>query len=58
MQIRETGFKDQSSPRTVTTQLLPYRSPVLVEYGQVSKLTQGGPSIGIDGINTTMMGCI
>ncbi len=59
MQIPETGSKGQSSQQTVTIKLLPYCSPVLVEYGQVSKLTQGGGSTQIDGINTTMMaGCI
>ena len=55
MQIPETGSKDQISQQTVTTKLLPYCSPVLVEYGQVSKLTQGGGSVQVDGINTTMM---
>jgi len=58
MEIPETGSKDQSSQQTVTTQLLPYCSPVLVEYGQVSKLTQGGGATAVDGINSTMMGCI
>ena len=58
MQIGETDSKEQNSPQTVTAQRLPYRSPALVEYGQVSKLTQGGASTGVDGINNTMMGCI
>jgi hypothetical protein len=58
MQIGETDSKEQNSPQTVTAHRLPYRSPALVEYGQVSKLTQGGGFTQVDGINTTMMACI
>src|ERR1700687_1902655 len=57
MQIGETDSKAQSGFKTVTAQLLPYRSPALVEYGQVSKLTQGGASTLVDGVNSAMM-CI
>jgi hypothetical protein len=57
MQIGETDSEEQSSLPIVTVQLLPYRSPALVEYGQVSKLTQGGASTLVDGVNRTMM-CI
>ena len=57
MQIGETDSKAQSCLQTVTAQLLPYRSPALVEYGQVSKLTQGGASTLVDGVNSAMM-CI
>lgn len=57
MQIGETDSKEQNSPQTVRAQRLPYRSPALVEYGQVSKLTQGGAATLIDGVNSAMM-CI
>jgi len=33
----------------VSAQRLPYRSPALVEYGNVSKLTQGQTGTGSDG---------
>jgi hypothetical protein len=53
MQLRDTGSEDHNSPQPATTKR-PYDSPVLAEYGQVSKLTQGGVSTGVDGIHTTM----
>ena len=56
MQLRNTDSEDHSSPQPVTTELRPYHSPVLVEYGQVSKLTQGGGFTSADGIHSTMMG--
>jgi hypothetical protein len=54
MQLRDQDSEASSSPQPATTKR-PYRTPVLAEYGQVSKLTQGGASIGVDGINHTMM---
>jgi hypothetical protein len=56
MQLRDTGSEDQSSSQPAITKLRPYQSPVLVEYGQVSKLTQGGGFTSTDGIHSAMMG--
>jgi hypothetical protein len=55
MHLRDAGSEDHSSPQPATTKLRPYRSPVLVEYGQVSKLTQGGGFTLSDGIHSTKM---
>jgi hypothetical protein len=55
MQLRDRGSEDPSSPHPTTTKLRPYHSPVLVEYGQVSKLTQGGGFTLVDGIHSTKM---
>jgi hypothetical protein len=41
MDNREVNAQKHTSGRVVPTQRLPYRSPVLVEYGNVSKLTEG-----------------
>jgi hypothetical protein len=53
MQLRDTGSEDHNSPQPATTKR-PYDTPVLAEYGQVAKLTQGGGSIAVDGIHTAM----
>ena len=41
MEDRETNAREHAAERFVPVQRLPYRSPTLVEYGNVSKLTEG-----------------
>jgi hypothetical protein len=41
MKDRETNAREHAAERLVPVQRLPYRSPTLVEYGNVSKLTEG-----------------
>ena len=38
---RETKAPEHTGGRLVPAERLPYRSPTLVEYGNVSKLTEG-----------------
>jgi hypothetical protein len=38
---REPKAPEHPARRLVSSERLPYRSPVLVEYGNVSKLTEG-----------------
>ena len=57
MQLRDTGSEDRNSAQPVTPKR-PYHSPVLAEYGQVAKLTQGGGFTSTDGIHSTKMGCL
>jgi hypothetical protein len=38
---RETNTHEQASGQSSRPLRLPYRSPVLIEYGSVSKLTEG-----------------
>lgn len=57
MQIRDTDSEDRSIPQPPSTRR-PYQSPVLAEYGQVSKLTQGGSGTAADGFHSTKMGCL
>jgi hypothetical protein len=39
---RETDAQEHAISPLVPAHRLPYRSPALVEYGNVSKLTEGG----------------
>jgi hypothetical protein len=62
------GYAQMENPRIdtskdnagfVSAERLPYRSPALVEYGSVSKLTQGGAGSGTDGGSAGMtMQCL
>jgi hypothetical protein len=52
----ETGTA-KNNAGFVPAQRLPYRSPALVEYGQVSKLTESTGSRNGDH-GQTMMGCL
>jgi hypothetical protein len=54
MQLRDTGSDEHSSSQPASTKLRPYQSPVLAEYGQVSKLTQGGGVSVPDGVSSRM----
>jgi hypothetical protein len=53
MESRETNAREQAAEGLAPVQLLPYRSPSLVEYGNVSKLTEGGHGSMAD--NATMV---
>jgi hypothetical protein len=50
-----TGTTKDNAGRFVSVQHLPYRSPVLIEYGSVSKLTEGSISKAGDGASGMMM---
>ena len=41
MENSGTGTPKRNAGRLVSVQRLPYRSPALIEYGSVSKLTEG-----------------
>lgn len=41
MADRETNMQEQSPGQSSRPVRLPYRSPTLIEYGSVSKLTEG-----------------
>ena len=53
MKKEKSEFNNQSSElsesKTTKSQKKPYKSPILVEYGTVSKLTQGTRSKGVEG---------
>ncbi len=48
MEGRESNDQEQAGRRFVPAQRLPYRSPALVEYGNVSKLTEGATGSMVD----------
>jgi hypothetical protein len=48
MEIRDASSHERNTDRAVQGKRLPYRIPVLVEYGNVSKLTKGVGSRGVD----------
>ena len=50
-----TSTPKNSEGQFVSVQRLPYRSPALIEYGSVSKLTEGSGSGTSDGDPGTMM---
>jgi hypothetical protein len=49
METRDAGSAKDTAGRFVPVQRLPYRSPALVEFGNVSKLTENGAGSGGDG---------
>lgn len=53
MEAPKISISESNAGRTASTERLPYRSPALVEYGNVSKLTEGGAGSKADGIHMT-----
>ena len=53
MDNREANAQKHAAERFVPTQRLPYRSPTLVEYGNVSKLTEGAVGSMADSASMT-----
>ncbi len=51
-----TSTPKNSEGQFVSVQRLPYRSPALIEYGSVSKLTEGSGTGSSDGNPGSMMG--
>jgi hypothetical protein len=48
MDNRDTGAPEHDARPSVSVQRLPYRSPALVEYGNVVKLTEGSAGTKTD----------
>jgi hypothetical protein len=49
METPGTSTPKNSEGQFVSVQRLPYRSPALIEYGSVSKLTEGSGTASSDG---------
>ena len=49
METPGTSTPKNTEGQFVSVQRLPYRSPALIEYGSVSKLTEGATGSGADG---------
>jgi hypothetical protein len=52
MADRETKTQEQATGQSTRPVRLPYRSPTLIEYGSVSKLTEG--NLGSRADNSTL----
>ena len=55
MADRETNKQEQLSGQSSPPLRLPYRSPALIEYGSVSKLTEGSHGSRLDNSALGMM---
>lgn len=58
MENAGNGTPKNSEGQFLSVQRLPYRSPALIEYGSVSKLTEGTGSGASDGNPGSMMPCL
>ena len=58
MEDREINDQEQAERRFVPAQRLPYRRPALVEYGNVSKLTEGATGSMTDANFMAQRGCL
>ena len=58
MESPGTDNSKDNAERFLSVQRLPYRSPDLIEYGSVSKLTEGSSASAGDGASGMMAPCL